>query len=93
MDGWGCGNLTSIVGQSGKGIKVALFETEQQETVRELAEVLRLAQAMGRRLESETHGARYAEVRSLLELLHQARVQADSLEQRFIVGPGSDEPA
>lgn len=68
---------------------MALFETEQQETARELAELLRLAQAMGRRLESETHGALYADVRSLLELLHQARLQADALERTCVLNPES----
>lgn len=56
---------------------MALFETEQKETARELADLLRLAQALGQRLETETHGARYDEVREIIDLLHQARNRMD----------------
>lgn len=60
---------------------MALYETEQQETARELADMLRLAQAMGRRLEDETHGDRYDDVRAIVSLLHQARTKMDVLQQ------------
>lgn len=60
---------------------MAVFETQQQETARELADLLRLAQAMGRRLESETHGPRYDEVRAILGLLHEARTKMDAFQQ------------
>ena len=54
-----------------------ILREEQGETARELAELLRLGQEMGRRLSNETHGEMYDEVRMLISLLHQTRAQAD----------------
>ena len=56
-----------------------LLREEQGETARELAELLRITQEMGRRLCNETHGDMYDEVRLLMSLLHQTRAQADFL--------------
>lgn len=56
---------------------------EQGETARELAEILRLAQEMGRRLCNETHGDMYDEVRLLMSLLHQTRAQADLIDAQL----------
>jgi len=56
---------------------------EQGETARELAELLRLAQEMGRRLCNETHGEMYDEVRLLMSLLHQTRAQADVIDAQL----------
>jgi septal ring factor EnvC (AmiA/AmiB activator) len=55
----------------------------QRETARELAELLRLAQEMGRRLCNETHGEMYDEVRLLISLLHQVRAQADLIDAKL----------
>lgn len=59
------------------------LQEEQRETARELAELLRLGQEMGRRLANETHGELYDEVRLLLSLLHQVRAQADVIDARL----------
>lgn len=56
---------------------------EQGETARELAELLRLGQEMGRRLSNETHGEMYDEVRMLISLLHQTRAQADLIDAKL----------
>lgn len=56
---------------------------EQGETARELAELLRLVQEMGRRLSNETHGEMYDDVRMLISLLHQARAQADVIDAKL----------
>lgn len=56
---------------------------EQAETARELAELLRLGQEMGRRLCNETHGEMYDEVRLLISLLHQTRAQADLIDAKL----------
>lgn len=56
---------------------------EQGETARELAELLRLAQEMGRRLCNETHGEMYDDVRVLMSLLHQTRAQADVIDAQL----------
>lgn len=56
---------------------------EQGETARELAELMRLAQEMGRRLCNETHGDMYDEVRLLMSLLHQTRAQADLIDAQL----------
>ncbi len=56
------------------------LKAEQAETARELAELLRLAQEMGRRLCNESHGDIYDEVRMLISLLHQTRAQADVID-------------
>jgi hypothetical protein len=56
---------------------------EQGETARELAELLRLTQEMGRRLCNETHGEMYDEVRLLMSLLHQTRAQADLIDAQL----------
>lgn len=60
-----------------------LLREEQGETARELAELLRLAQEMGRRLSNETHGEMYDEVRMLISLLHQTRAQADLIDAKL----------
>jgi len=60
-----------------------LLREEQGETARELAELLRLAQEMGRRLCNETHGDMYDEVRMLISLLHQTRAQADLIDAQL----------
>lgn len=60
-----------------------LLREEQGETARELAELLRLAQEMGRRLSNETHGEMYDDVRMLTSLLHQVRAQADLIDARL----------
>lgn len=60
-----------------------ILKEEQQETARELAEVMRLAQEMGRRLANETHGELYDDVRFLNELLHQTRIKADAIQERL----------
>lgn len=61
-----------------------ILEAEQQETARELADVIRVAQGMGRRLAYETHGELYDEVRQLNELLHQTRTRADAIQDRCV---------
>lgn len=60
-----------------------LLREEQGETARELAELLRLGQEMGRRLSNETHGDMYDEVRLLISLLHQTRAQADLIDAKL----------
>jgi hypothetical protein len=59
-------------------------QEEQQETTRELAAVLRLAQQMGQRLANETHGDLYYEVRDLLHDLHEIRAQLDELIPKIL---------
>lgn len=59
------------------------LKAEQAETARELAELLRLSQEMGRRLCNETHGEMYDEVRLLSSLLSQARAQADLIDAKL----------
>lgn len=59
------------------------LNAEQAETARELAELLRLGQEMGRRLCNETHGDMYDDVRLLISLLHQTRAQADVIDARL----------
>ncbi|PUA26752.1 MAG: hypothetical protein B0W54_23755 [Cellvibrio sp. 79] len=59
------------------------LKAEQAETARELAELLRLGQEMGRRLCNETHGDMYDEVRLLISLLHQTRAQADLIDAKL----------
>jgi hypothetical protein len=56
------------------------LKAEQAETARELSEILRLAQEMGRRLANETHGEMYDDVRLLTSLLHQTRAQAEFID-------------
>lgn len=60
-----------------------VLRDEQGETARELAELLRLGQEMGRRLSNETHGEMYDEVRMLISLLHQTRAQADLIDAKL----------
>ncbi len=60
-----------------------VLREEQGETARELAELMRLAQEMGRRLGNETHGEMYDEVRLLISLLHQTRAQADVIDAKL----------
>ncbi len=60
-----------------------ILREEQGETARELAELLRLGQEMGRRLSNETHGEMYDEVRMLISLLHQTRAQADLIDAKL----------
>lgn len=60
-----------------------LLKEEQRETARELTDILRLAQEMGRRLANETHGEMYDDVRLLVSLLHQARAQADVIDAKL----------
>jgi hypothetical protein len=64
-------------------MKPELLEEEQRETARELAELLRLGQEMGRRLCNETHGDMYEDVRVLVSLLHQTRAQADVIDAKL----------
>lgn len=64
-------------------MKPELLEEEQRETARELAEVMRLAQEMGRRLSNETHGEMYEDVRLLVSLLHQTRAQSDVIDAKL----------
>lgn len=60
-----------------------ILDQEQRETAMELADLMRLAQEMGRRLANETHGDMYDEVHKLVTLLHQARIQADLIETKL----------
>lgn len=60
-----------------------ILKEEQKETARELADVMRLAQEMGRRLAHETHGDLYEDVRFLNELLHQTRIKADAIQDKL----------
>lgn len=64
-------------------MKPELLAEEQRETARELAELLRLGQEMGRRLSNETHGEMYEDVRTLVSLLHQTRAQADVIDAKL----------
>lgn len=64
-------------------MKPDLLEEEQRETARELAELMHLAQEMGRRLSNETHGDMYDDVRVLVSLLHQTRAQADVIDAKL----------
>lgn len=58
-------------------------EGEKLETSEELADLLRIAQAMGQRLAYEAHGELYDDVRVLIEFLHQARTKADAIQQKL----------
>ncbi|WP_049629212.1 hypothetical protein [Cellvibrio sp. pealriver] len=60
-----------------------VLREEQGETAHELAELMRLAQEMGRRLSNETHGEMYDDVRLLISLLHQTRAQADVIDAKL----------
>jgi hypothetical protein len=60
-----------------------LQQEEQQETARELADILRIAQEMGQRLSRETHGELYDDVREFNEQLSQVRRSLDALAQKF----------
>lgn len=64
-------------------MKPEMLEEEQRETARELAELMRLAQEMGRRLSNETHGEMYEDVRLLVSLLHQTRAQCDVIDAKL----------
>jgi hypothetical protein len=64
-------------------MKPEFLKEEQRETARELAELLRLGQEMGRRLCNETHGDMYEDVRVLVSLLHQTRAQADVIDTKL----------
>ena len=57
-------------------------EGERRETVYELSDLLLVAQEMGQRLATETHGDAFAPVRELNELLHQARQQIEMIKAR-----------
>lgn len=63
--------------------KENILQEAQRETAREVAEILRLAQEMGRRLSNETHGEMYDDVRLLISLLHQTRAQADFIDAKL----------
>lgn len=52
-------------------------ESERQETIDELSDLLHVVQEMGQRLATETNGETYDLVRELNELLFQARAQLD----------------
>lgn len=54
--------------------------TEQGETARELAQLLRLGHVMARRLSKETQGDLYNDVQLLNELLSQVREQAEFID-------------
>lgn len=54
---------------------------ERRETVGELADLLSIAQRMGRRLAYETHGDSYDFVRDLNQQLHLAREKIDLIQQ------------
>lgn len=64
-------------------MKESLLVQEQRETAMELADLMRLAQEMGRRLANETHGDMYDEVNKLVTLLHETRNQADFIEDKL----------
>ncbi len=66
-----------------------VLREEQSETARELVDLLRLGQAMGRRLCNETHGEMYDDVRMLISLLHQTRALADLIDAKL----NSSDPA
>lgn len=55
-------------------------EGEQRETIDELSDLLFVVQEMGRRLANETHGDSYSEVRQFNEILHQARIQLNRMQ-------------
>lgn len=57
---------------------------EQKETARELVDILRVTQEMGRRLASETHGDLYEDVRILNQLLHESRTKADFIQDKLL---------
>lgn len=57
---------------------------ERRETVGELADLLSVAQRMGRRLAYETHGDSYDAVRDLNQHLHLAREKIDLIQQALI---------
>lgn len=57
---------------------------ERRETVGELADLLSIAQRMGRRLAYETHGESYDLVRDLNQNLHLAREKIDLIQQALI---------
>lgn len=57
---------------------------ERRETVGELADLLSIAQRMGRRLAYETHGESYEVVRDLNQQLHIAREKIDLIQQALI---------
>jgi hypothetical protein len=62
-----------------------ILREEQRETIRELSDILRISQEMGRRLANETHGELYDDVRALVMLLHETRGQAAAIAQKLHV--------
>lgn len=59
-------------------------EQDRQEDVIELAQLVHLAQEMGRRLANESHGELYDLVREVNELLHRIRVQIELIQARSV---------
>lgn len=57
------------------------MEGERQETIRELHDLIIVAQELGRRLVNETHGESYPEAQKLTEILHQARLELNRLAE------------
>lgn len=72
-------------------MRAEIMREEQRETALELADVMRLAQEMGRRLANETHGELYDDVRLMLNLLHQTRAQADVINAKLNGGDPEQE--
>lgn len=54
-------------------------EDERRETIDELSDLLFVCQELGRRLANETHGDSYRQVGQFNEILHQARMQLDTI--------------
>jgi hypothetical protein len=67
-----------------------ILREEQRETVRELRDILRIGQEMGRRLANETHGELYDDVRALVMLLHETRGQVSVIAQKLNIDEMSE---
>jgi hypothetical protein len=67
-----------------------ILQEEQRETVRELRDILRIGQEMGRRLANETHGELYDDVRALVMLLHETRGHANAIAQKLHIDDVSE---
>lgn len=59
-----------------------MLNDERRETVEEMSALLGVIQEMGTRLANETHGEAYDPVRELNQLLHQARLKMQQIQNQ-----------
>lgn len=52
---------------------------ERGETIEELSDLIRLAEEVAQRLAHESHRESYDEAHQLLDILHRARIAADTI--------------